>query len=245
MTASGSNTLYQNNFINNAMQAYSTNDNLWSLSSQGNRWSDYEGIDADHNGIGDTSYRIRPLGNDNYPLMTTWSEHDIAIKNVTTSTTQATPGQTITINVTVRNNANISTSETFTVTTEYNSTTINTISINPPLATGATRIITFTWNTTGTPRGNYTITAETSTVPNELNTNNNHYTDGTVEVTSPLASDLNFDGTVNAADLAVLVQAYGSTPGAPNWNPNADLNDDDTINALDMYLLSQEYGQTA
>jgi hypothetical protein len=37
--------------------------------SKGNYWSDHNGTDADHNGIGDTPYVIDAKNVDNYPLM--------------------------------------------------------------------------------------------------------------------------------------------------------------------------------
>jgi parallel beta-helix repeat protein len=70
------NKCYQNNFINNTKQAsvdisigsvgYG---NVWDNGIEGNYWSDYNGTDSDHNGIGDTPYIIDENNQDNYPLM--------------------------------------------------------------------------------------------------------------------------------------------------------------------------------
>ena len=59
-----------------------------------------------------------------------------------------------------------------------------------------------------------------------------------------LLGDINHDGVVDIHDLVILAAAYGSTPGAPNWNPAADLNKDGVVNLLDLQILANEYGKT-
>jgi parallel beta-helix repeat protein len=61
-----------NNTVNNAIQVFSVNStNTWDdgYPSGGNYWSDYSGIDANYDGIGDTPYIIDANNQDNYPLM--------------------------------------------------------------------------------------------------------------------------------------------------------------------------------
>jgi nitrous oxidase accessory protein NosD len=41
----------------------------WDNGTQGNYWSDYNGTDANHDGIGDTPYSIDVLDRDRFPLM--------------------------------------------------------------------------------------------------------------------------------------------------------------------------------
>ena len=78
----GNNTFYGNNFMNNsykntrftpgALQVSTpgtANGNSWDNGSLGNYWSDYKGLDANSDGIGDSPYYINPNNQDNYPLM--------------------------------------------------------------------------------------------------------------------------------------------------------------------------------
>jgi parallel beta-helix repeat protein len=71
--SSSNNTIYQNNFLNNvASQALNVNSsNYWNISlpSLGNYWSDYVGVDSNHDGVGDTSYIIDANNTDCYPRM--------------------------------------------------------------------------------------------------------------------------------------------------------------------------------
>jgi parallel beta-helix repeat protein len=85
------NTYYHNNFINNQNQVNppsqssdqpSTANNSWDNGVEGNYWSDYNGTDANHDGIGDSPYQIKArsynreggivylvVGEDRFPLM--------------------------------------------------------------------------------------------------------------------------------------------------------------------------------
>ena len=80
---SSNNKIYLNNFINNTDQVHSyRSTNIWNSTEPitytyngsqhtnylGNYWSDYNGSDADEDGIGDTPYSI-DSDKDNYPLM--------------------------------------------------------------------------------------------------------------------------------------------------------------------------------
>ena len=53
----------------------------------------------------------------------------------------------------------------------------------------------------------------------------------------PCQADLNDDCVVNAADLALLLGAWGPGPGNP-----ADFNDDDVVNAFDLAMLLGAWG---
>lgn len=70
-TASYNNTIISNNFVNNGKQVLNGNvsANFWDNGVRGNYWSDYEGIDANGDGIGDTPYAIDANNEDRYPLI--------------------------------------------------------------------------------------------------------------------------------------------------------------------------------
>ena len=72
------NLIYLNYFTNNYIHAYDYGiNNKWDNGSIGNYWDDYEGVDADNNGIGDTPYtNIRGSADsqDNFPI---WTDEEI------------------------------------------------------------------------------------------------------------------------------------------------------------------------
>ena len=76
IAASENNSIFHNNIENNDIQAqvYPSGGgyyNIWDngYPSGGNHWSDYTGIDSDHDDIGDEQYIIYDGNIDNYPLM--------------------------------------------------------------------------------------------------------------------------------------------------------------------------------
>ncbi len=77
------NTFFHNNLLNNTFQAYAEwNVNIWDdgYPSGGNYWSDYAGVDANSDGIGDSPYVIDERNQDRYPLMNPWRERTVGVK---------------------------------------------------------------------------------------------------------------------------------------------------------------------
>jgi parallel beta-helix repeat protein len=91
------NRVYHNNFINNTQQVknWGANPtNFWDNGSEGNYWSDYNGTDANGDGIGDTPYFVKSEtfdenlgsvvdavhGQDNYPLMSPFDVSSVTIE---------------------------------------------------------------------------------------------------------------------------------------------------------------------
>lgn len=95
------------------------------------------------------------------------------------------------------------------------------------------------------PSGTYTITAKGTkrflrqAIPGVvLNT-------GAVGVNFTLVNgDVNGDNFVSSQDLTAVRLAFGSSPGAGNWNPDADLNGDGFVGSADLTIVRQNFGRS-
>jgi hypothetical protein len=164
--------------------------------------------------------------------------HDIAITNLTSSKAVVGQGFTMAINAAVANHGDFN--ETFNVTAYANSTPV--ASQRVTLSRGDSTNVTFTWNTTGSVYGNYTLSAYAPPVPGETNTADNNRTGGVATVSIP--GDIDGDFKVGLADLVLLANAYGSKPGDMIYNPNADgAAPWEVIGLSDLVVLAVDYGQ--
>lgn len=143
---------------------------------------------------------------------------DVAIVNATASPTTVAAGQTVTITVTAKNYG--SDYENFTVTAYYDSTAIATQNVTNLLPNWNTTL-TFSWDTTGMSRGNYTMKAVASTVLGEINTANNVFMDGKVQVlwhdvaVVSIVSDRTWVFQGHSANINVTVKNNGDFPETP------------------------------
>lgn len=86
LSSSSGNVFYHNNFVENTRQVFSAvSVNVWDdgYPSGGNFWSNYVGIDADGDGLGDTAYVIDENNTDRYPLAASFRTFNIAVWNAT------------------------------------------------------------------------------------------------------------------------------------------------------------------
>ncbi|MDH5778961.1 MAG: right-handed parallel beta-helix repeat-containing protein [Candidatus Bathyarchaeota archaeon] len=243
------NLICHNSFIDNSQHVevlYSDLANSWDdgYPSGGNYWSDYSGQDScsgpyqnetGSDGIGDTPIVIRTNNVDNYPLISPWT--NIAIANVTPHKTVIAEGSSLFINVTVENQG--TSMKSFNASTYINSTLVDTLT-DVTLSGQDFTTITFVWNTTSFPKGNYTLIANITQVFGEVNLVDNLFTYGTVCLT--ILGDVNGDGKVRIDDVLIVVLAFGSDCGHPRYNPNADLNDDCKIRIDDVLTTALNFG---
>jgi len=176
------------------------------------------------------------------PITLLYNGHDVAAIGAEPLKTAVGQGLTANVTATVKNYGIFS--ETFNTTIYANSIAIYTQTVS--LQSGTGTIISFTWNTTGFALlTNYTISAYATPVPGETNTSNNNFTGGWImvsiigDITGPNGWP---DGQVNMKDIALVARAFGSTPSAVNWNPNADLLNNGFINMKDIALVARHFG---
>jgi len=60
-----------------------------------------------------------------------------------------------------------------------------------------------------------------------------------------IQGDLDGSGVVDAQDLTILLEAFGTYPGHSRWNDEADLNEDGKVDIIDAVLLLTNMGQTS
>jgi CARDB. len=168
---------------------------------------------------------------------------EIVLTKITPYKTIVSQGYSTHINVTIENQGGPT--ENFNVTTYANTTIIDTLT-NVTLTSENSITLTFTWNTTGFAKGNYTISAYAWPVPDEINTTNNNFTDGWVIVAMPgdiTSPDGWPDGLVDIDDVMPIALAFGAIQGQDSYNPNYDFNNDGLIDIDDVLVPALRFGE--
>jgi len=109
--------------------------------------------------------------------------HDVAVVSVVPSVTEAFRCQAVNVSVVVKNEGNVG--ETFDVCAYYDRALIGTFTVRN-LAPQTKKDIIFKWCTCCLQPGNYTLSAEASVVPGDVNIDNNRFVNGVVRI-KPLA----------------------------------------------------------
>jgi PKD repeat protein len=96
-----------------------------------------------------------------------------------------------------------------------------------------------------TTHGNFTVSLTVIDSENQQDTIS--YIVQVQNKTSP-PYDINGDGVVNIIDVATVAAAFGSYPGAPNWNPAADITGpagvpDGKVDIIDVALVAAHFGE--
>jgi peptidoglycan/xylan/chitin deacetylase (PgdA/CDA1 family)/PKD repeat protein len=163
----------------------------------------------------------------------------VDITSLVPSAVQAVPGTIIDINVTARNEGAMT--ETFNITTYYNNNEIGTQTVTD-LASGANRTLTFGWNTSAVPFGDYTISARYT-----IDKADNTYVDGTVTIFGPPIASFTCYPLNPYINQPVLFNASSSKPNGGTitnytWNFD-DGNITSTSNAITShtYALARNY----
>lgn len=60
-----------------------------------------------------------------------------------------------------------------------------------------------------------------------------------------ILGDLTHDGIVDIYDALTFSNAFGSSSGDPNWNPEADMNSDGKIDIFDLIMIAMRFGTKA
>lgn len=68
------------------------------------------------------------------------------------------------------------------------------------------------------------------------------YSDVYVNYYGQCFGDIDGDGDVDHSDLGILLSAWNSYPGDPNWNPNADLDENGHVGHSDLGILLANWG---
>ena len=118
------------------------------------------------------------------------TRHDVAVTGLSFSNNNPIQGESITITVAVLNNGTV-TESTFDVKVSNGTSVVGTQTVTN-LAAGGSNNLMFSWNTSGAPLSQNTITANATTIPGETNLSNNVKT-GTVTV-QPIRHDIALTG---------------------------------------------------
>lgn len=156
---------------------------------------------------------------------------DVAIFSVIPTEVTVDAGEDVSIEIVAQNHG---TSYTSFIVKLYADLTWKNESDPIGLSPGQLYPINLTW--TASTLGTYKIWAKTSVVYGEIYTVDNTF--------PAILGDVNSDRTVNAFDLSVFSNAYGSKAGDSNWNPDCNFdgfNGDSKVDAFDLFNLGRNY----
>jgi hypothetical protein len=171
-----------------------------------------------------------------------WPFNIIALTGITTSMTAVGRGYCVNITIIAENQWGPSMQFDMYVYADGN--IIKTFENVNLLEFGNPTILTFTWNTTDTTKGNYTISAYVPAIQGETATTDNYATSGLISVTIP--GDVDGNSQVDIYDVTAICVCYNSKIGPPPdplYYPNCDLDSNGVIDIFDVTTACITYGQ--
>jgi hypothetical protein len=132
--------------------------------------------------------------------------------------------------------------ETFNVSIYANTTAITTVT-NLTLETGESAVLESTWDTSSSPKGYYDFLFFAWPVPEEVDTYDNYFNASSrFLITVPGDVDADFD--VDIFDIVVIVHAYGTAKGEPEFNTACDIDADFDVDIFDIVIAAGNYGES-
>lgn len=238
LEGSNSNAIYENHLLDNLEQAWadSAEANNWDNGVKGNYWSDYNGVDSNGDGVGDTPYVINQNNQDRYPLMQPWT--NIAVSDAPSPRKSVAQGATVRLRLSIENQG--WNDERTNVTVRVDTTLIASFA-NIDLASRNLTIITIIWNTSSFSKDNHTLIAHAIPVAGETYTGDNTFV---TLIIVTIYGDVNGNRVVDIFDAIALAGAFSSVLMGTNWNANADVNCDDVVDIFDAIILAANFGKT-
>lgn len=129
----------------------------------------------------------------------------------------------------------------------YANTTIIATLANITLTRGNSKTVTITWDTASFAKGNYTISAHATPVPDETRTSDNTLTDGWVivalvgDITGPEGHP---DGRCDMWDVGLVARLFGKKYPDPMYQPNCDVVYDLKIEMRDVGTIARHFVET-
>jgi parallel beta-helix repeat protein len=166
------------------------------------------------------------------------TEHDLDVNGIVSSRSVVGEGSAIPVNVTIMNYGVYP--ETFNITLYANTTLVATQVVT--LANASSTTISFTWNTNGFAKGNYTLSAVADQVPGETYAADNTLIGGWVLVTLP--GDVDGNRIVNISDIVKMAGVYDVKQPDQRYNAYCDIDGDGDIDIIDIVIAAGHYGQS-
>jgi hypothetical protein len=206
--------------------------NVWDNGAEGNYWSDYTGVDSNHDGIGDTAHIIGGNNTDRYPLMGMFSDFNATLEHHVQ----------IVCNSSLSNFVFNGTVITFDVAGKDNTTGFCRICIPTGLINETYRIFVnrteVQYSTLSCSNTTHKYLYFSYTNPEKVLIINDDWYKA-----NALVCDVNRDMKVDVKDLVTAIASFGSHSGDPKWNPHSDVTGDGTVNIIDFATIIKHFGE--